>query len=409
MSVSAKTPQAPERIEIVPELRGSNQSGLRAHNERLVLSLVRRHGELAKADIARRTGLSAQTVSVIMRKLEAEGLLSKGDPIRGKVGQPLVPMHLAPDGAYFLGLKIGRRSAEMVLIDFLGKVLNRTMSVHHFPTPDGMVAFARDSIETLTADLSMGQRGRIAGLGIAMPYQIWEWGDLIGLDPAEMAEWRHRDIRAEIADMIDLPVFLQNDASAACGAELTFGAPHVASSYLYFYFGYFVGGGVVLNGSLFTGLSDNAGATGPMPVPDRQGGLTHLMDVASLSTLENMLKAQGVETAPMWLSPTDWPFDDAACAAWIEQAGHALAHAIASAICVLDFPCIVVDGWMPPALRDQLVAEADRVLSNLDTVGLVQPVIEPGRVGPDARALGAASLPLSERFLLDTSAILGAY
>ena len=47
--------------------RGTNQSGMRDHNERLVLSLVRQHGSLAKSDIARMTGLSAQTVSVIMR------------------------------------------------------------------------------------------------------------------------------------------------------------------------------------------------------------------------------------------------------------------------------------------------------------------------------------------------------
>ena len=67
---------------------GSNQIRVRAYNERLVLSLVRRHGALSKADIARRTGLSAQTVSVIMRALEKEGLLARGAPIRGRVGQP---------------------------------------------------------------------------------------------------------------------------------------------------------------------------------------------------------------------------------------------------------------------------------------------------------------------------------
>ena len=54
--------------------RGTNQSGMRDSNERLVLSLVRRHGKLAKTEIARMTGLSAQTVSVIMRELEDEGL-----------------------------------------------------------------------------------------------------------------------------------------------------------------------------------------------------------------------------------------------------------------------------------------------------------------------------------------------
>src|SRR6185312_12448109 len=99
--------------------RGTNQSGMRDYNERLVLTLVRQHGSLAKTEIARVTGLSAQTISVIMRGLEEDGLLVRGAPVRGKVGQPSIPMSLNPDGAFFLGLKLGRRSADLVLIDFL--------------------------------------------------------------------------------------------------------------------------------------------------------------------------------------------------------------------------------------------------------------------------------------------------
>ncbi len=59
--------------------RGSNQIGVRAYNERLVLALVRRHGALARADIARLTGLSAQTVSVIIRALEKTASLRRAN------------------------------------------------------------------------------------------------------------------------------------------------------------------------------------------------------------------------------------------------------------------------------------------------------------------------------------------
>ena len=398
----------PEHAPFNTGARGSNQSGLRAHNERLVLSLVRRHGALAKADIARRTGLSAQTVSVIMRQLEGDGLLFKGDPIRGKVGQPLVPMRLNPDGAYFLGLKIGRRSAELVLTDFLGQVLDRCMTIHDFPTPDAMVAFARDSVARMTGDLSAAQRGRIAGLGIAMPYQIWKWADLIGIDPALMAAWRHRDIRGDIAAMLDLPVFLQNDASAACGAELTFGTARGSSTFLYFYIGYFIGGGLVLNGSLYTGPSDNAGAVGPTPVPAPGHGFQHLMDVASLSTLERRVAAQGRPTREIWAQPEGWDLPQDVVEAWIDEAAAALAHAIFSALCFIDFECIVIDGWLPATLRAALVARTRAALDGYDPAGIVPPAIEEGSVGPDARALGAASLPLSERFLLDNAAVFRA-
>src|SRR3990172_4575674 len=79
--------------------RGSSQSGVRLYNERLALSLIRRHGELPKAEIAKLTGLSAQTVSVIVRQLEADGLLTRNKPLRGKVGQPLLPFSLNPPPA----------------------------------------------------------------------------------------------------------------------------------------------------------------------------------------------------------------------------------------------------------------------------------------------------------------------
>ena len=91
------------------------QSG-RTETERRVLSAVQAAGALASAEIARRTGLSAQSASVLTRTLEAEGLLMRGDPMRGKVGKPQVPISLNPAGAFAFGLKIGRRRADLVLM-----------------------------------------------------------------------------------------------------------------------------------------------------------------------------------------------------------------------------------------------------------------------------------------------------
>ena len=134
-------------------LRGTNQSGMRAHNERLVLSLVRQHGALAKSDIARITGLSAQTVSVIMRALEQEGLLQRGEPVRGRIGQPSVPMSLDADGAFFVGLKVGRRSADLTLIDFLGRVRSTLRRIYRYPTPDRIVGFVAEALPSPPRDV----------------------------------------------------------------------------------------------------------------------------------------------------------------------------------------------------------------------------------------------------------------
>lgn len=386
--------------------RGSNQSGVRAHNERLVLTLIRQVGALPKAEIARMTGLSAQTVSVIMRALEAEGLLKKGEPLRGKVGQPSVPMSLVAEGAYFLGLKVGRRSLELVLTDFYGTVVGRQAQAHRFPSPDAVVRFTTGAMETLLADLPQDRRTRVAGLGIAIPFRLHDWPDLLALEPGAMDAWRDRDIAAEIAAQCSFPVFLRNDASAACGAELVFGDQNRPRDFLYFFMGFFVGGGLVLDNTLYTGRTGNAAALGSIPIGIEGTTVRQLVDVASLVSLEKGLKEGGHPSEAIWAGCTDWDIPEPVLDAWLRQAAEGLAYAIFSSACLIDFESVMIDGWMPEPVRARLVDYTAEQLSRISIAGIDIPEVRAGTIGPDARSLGAASLPLSERFLVDRNAFL---
>ena len=386
-------------------LRGTNQSGMRDYNERLVLSLVRRDGALAKSDIARMTGLSAQTVSVIMRGLEADGLLRRGEPIRGRIGQPSVPMSLAADGAFFYGLKIGRRSVDLVLVDLLGQPVGFRRQTYRYPTPEAVVRFVLDALPALSAGLSVPQRGRIGGLGIAMPFQLWNWVQHIAAPPGALDAWRDRDIAAELAVLCDMPVYVQNDATAACGAELVFGTGERPSDFMYFYIGFFIGGGLVLNQRLFTGRTGNAAGVGPMPVPGPDGRSHRLMTVASLSTLADAMTAAGEDSDQLWASPDPWQISDAVLSDWIAGAAEGLAGAILSAATLVEIDTVMIDGWMPAAVRARLVAETQAAFTRLDLSGVTPPVIREGTVGPQARTLGGAAIPLSQRFLVDQTTI----
>ena len=102
------------------QMRGGDQLGLRAYNKRMILNLIRQHGALPKAEIARLTGLSAQAVSVIVNALLKEKLVRKGNKVRGKVGQPHTPIALNANGALSGGVKIGRRSLELMLVNCRG-------------------------------------------------------------------------------------------------------------------------------------------------------------------------------------------------------------------------------------------------------------------------------------------------
>ena len=77
--------------------RGSNHVGLRQFNERVVLQALRTHGSLAKAEMARVTGLTAQTIGLITARLDEDQLLRREAPVRGRVGQPT--LRCAIDGS----------------------------------------------------------------------------------------------------------------------------------------------------------------------------------------------------------------------------------------------------------------------------------------------------------------------
>jgi predicted NBD/HSP70 family sugar kinase len=383
---------------------GVNQARVRDHNERLVLSLIQRHGGLPGSDIARRSGLSPQTVSVILRGLEGDGFIRRGEPQRGRVGKPSVPMVLAPDGVLSVGLKIGRRSAELMLMDFLGRVRNARHLTYRLPLPDTVFGFLRDGLTAIDAGLTPTQRKRILGIGVAAPFELWNWQDSLGARQDEMAVWRDLSFADRIAGFSDLPVHLENDATAACRAEHVFGLGPSLGDFGYFFVGSFIGGGIVLNRSVYEGQNGNGAAFGSLPLTAPGGGRAQLLDMASIYLLETRLRDLGRDPACLWAIPQDWSGIEDALSPWIAESARALAQAITAVSAVIDFRDFVIDGAMPPEVRARLVERVSDHLSREDMRGLTQPVVHCGSVGVNARAIGAAAVPIYAQFLLNSHA-----
>jgi len=391
--------------DVIDPSGGANQTRVRAYNERLVMSLVRRHGHLSKADIARRSGLSAQTVSVIMRSLESDGLLVRGAPVRGRVGQPSIPMRLNPDAVYSFGVKIGRRSADLVLMDFVGSIRLHLHQIHTYPLPNDLVGFIVEGIDKLERQLEPEARKRIAGVGIATPFELWNWAEEVGAPREEMDKWRNFDLQAAVAARTPYPVFIQNDGTSACGAELAFGVGASYPDFVYFYIGSFIGGGVVINSALFSGRTGTAGAVGPLPVSGKDGKTTQLLKIASVFMLEKLLRERGIDPRPLWYSADDWIDFGEPLEIWIQDSAAALAQAVVSAASIIDFSAAVIDGGFPPWVKTRLLAATREALTALDLQGVSVPDLVEGAVGSHARAIGGASLPLFSRYLLDTNVL----
>jgi len=386
--------------------RGVNQSGVRDHNERLLLTLLQRHGAMAGSDLARLANLSPQTVSIILREMESEGLLARGAPVKGKVGKPSIPMRLAEGGVLSFGCKIGRRSAVLLLADFRGTVRHQLQITYNYPMPKPIFAFLKAGMAEILDRCLPSEQSRICGIGVGTPFELWKWSELVGAPADQFASWRDVDIAAEVGKFTSLPVSVVNDATAGCQAEHIYGRGKEFRDYAYFFIGAFVGGGIVLNHSVYQGHQGNAGALGSLRSFGPQGESQQLIDTASIHLLEARLAENGHDPAALWAQPQDWGRFSRFVEPWIGRTAQELARASLSVCAVIDFEAILIDGAFPEDVKRELVERTRRYLVNQDMRGLIAPRVEAATVGFNARAIGAATTPLFERYFMNSSLLL---
>lgn len=388
-------------------MRGGDTTGLRAYNERLVVHALLQGGTLSKAEIARETGLSGQAASVIVNRLVEDGLLVKLDKVRGQIGQPSTPIAPNPEGAFSLGVKIGRRSVEATLVNLLGEEMGSSRIRYDAPFPDKAIATAVSQAAGLLGHLSHAARERVVGLGVAMPDEIHAWAAELDLAPGALDGWRDADVTGILQRATGLPVSVYNDAAAACAAEMIAGNAIATRSALYIYLGTFVGGGVVIDGRLHLGEQRNAGAIGSMPTgrAAADGPPQQLIHAASIFLLERALAARGINSSEA-LADGAGEAANAVFDLWAGPAVAELARAVVSALAVIDFQTVVVDGLLPPPWRECVTARLIRAVEGFNRSGLTAARIAVGSIGPNARVLGAALLPLKARFSPDTDLLV---
>ena len=388
--------------------RGSNQVGMSQFNERVVLQAVRLHGSMPKADLARLTNLSTQPVSLTINRLLEEGLVLKLEPVRGKVGQPSVPIVLNPDGAFSVGIKIGRRSLDVLLLDFTGKTRERFSMAYPFPDPDTVFGEIRKQLRRIDELLGPERLTRLRGIGIAAPLALGGWQNLLEMAPGQANGWNDIDIRQRVQAMTDMPVEFAKDTAAACVAELVAGRGRSIRSYLYVFIDTFIGGGLVIDSHLYGGKHGNAGAIGSVPLGVAAGRAApaQLLSDASLFNLEQLFGTAGLDPAAA--------YDERALqapylthtTAWMDDAARAIALAMTSATCFLDLEGVIVDGSCDRSLLGKLLAEVERMLGHYSWEGITRPQVLEGTIGSDARAIGGAFLPLYEHFAPDRELFL---
>ena len=407
----AKTDEDMENTVSLVQRQGGNQVSIGKYNERLILSLLRRAGGLTKAELTRQTSLSAQTITVIVNRLESEGMVVAGDKQRGRVGQPRTPYHLNPTGAITIGIKIGRRQLDYLAMGFDGSILERQTFRFRHPLPADIMGKLTQTLPDFVNRLPPYLRQKLIGFGVAMPNDLSGWESVIGVDAGALAPWDDIDICAEISGLTGYPAQVMNDVTAACLAELNFGIGKRYRDFLYIYVGSLVGGGLVLDHQLQTGRRGYAAVLGPMPLSLNQGGKPDikpdmLISKASLINLEDRFAAAGLDRGVTcqdlaFLDGYQQIFTD-----WMSEASNALAFAIVNAASLLELDAVIIDAAIAPDNLSQLMQEVRAKLTGYRDEGLFMPEILEGTRGYDARVLGGAFLPISTHYAAETSRLV---
>lgn len=377
--------------------RGLQHQGLRRTNERAVLTVIGFNAGVSNADIARLSGLAPQTVSAILADIERSGLIVRGEVLRGRRGQPATPIYLRADGAYSIGVEIGWRHVDVILLNLHAEVLQRQRRTYDYPDARTIVADVIGMAETIVATLSEEAAARVTDMGVALPTNIALNLDLVDAPDEQAPLWSKLDLAAELARHIGLDVSLFNDGNAACWAELiAFPKPRPAS-FIYLLISRYIAAGVVGEGMLWEGPTGNSANLGSMLVADMHGQLGAAHCVASTTALAGRLKAAGFVLDDAAVETWQWDDFGAVLDLWLADSARALAMVVFNTVTVIESSLVVIDGIIPAAIIDRLVAGVAAELRNLPHIPQ-SPQILAGHLGSLAPSIGAAELTLYRRF-----------
>ena len=382
-------------------LIANSPRGIRQRNEVAALRALHRYGRLSRAELARKLGLNRSSSGHIIADLTADGLVrevGESESVRANIhaGRPGIMLELVPEAVFFIGVEIGVEHISTVEIDLASNIISSR--VEPFDGASTVVATAvQRAIEMAFEAMPPGKRDRCEGFGIATPAQMDRHGfvrlaPLLGWENVQLAELM-RD-----ALPVAVPVVAENDANAfAIGASYGRNDLHPGVT-LFLVMESGVGGGIVVNGSLFRGANGLAGEVGHLRIGDVSAPERNLEQIVGL---ENIMRAyRGVSRAPepsfqTFLSDVRDRVPGAVTIA--EEWARALAIGLIQACRVVDADRIVLGGSVA-ALYPLMAARVAHYIQSTQEASFPMPSIvmnDDETIGP---AFGAACM-LHQRYL----------
>lgn len=411
---------------------GTNLPKVGSYNQNVVLDAIRSSGATSRVELAERTGLTPQTISVIVRRLLTGGLVRE-DGARPSAapsggGKPRTALRVEPTAGYAVGVHFDPGWIAAVLVDLAGSVLAEARrEVHHSVGPEEAVALMGKAVRKVVRASGIAQR-RLLGVGLACPGPIDQDLGLV-LYPPRLVGWERVALGALLEQSTGSPVTLDNDATAAAIGERWSGVAKKVGNFVYIYMGTGIGGGLFLSSQVYRGPFRNAAEIGHISVSQdgprcycgNRGCLEAVACPAAMVADAHALLADGGggALAAGYARDPSSVDHDAVCAAAADGdplarsvvdrvAGH-LAHVAVSVANMLDVELFVLGG---PALGPVGEIYRAAVAEALATRPIARRVhhapVSLSPAGSSAGAIGAASLVFHHSFAPQLTTLLSA-
>lgn len=342
-------------------LRRINQEDLRNHNLSVTLdTLLRAQKPMSRADLAKETGLTKATLSLLASMLIESGVVQEGEPVVSTTyGRPSTPLEIHGGSIAGIGLQINTDGYGCLALDLNGDTLGQEWVSEDMTGTDPYEIFAKLDAMTFPLESRLKRRGcKVVGAGLALPGIVT---DDMWLLVARNLGWENVNLtRFNVVRRLD--VVAGNEAKMAAIAQIPGYATERASflnvvdrtdSFIYLSTDIGIGGAVVRDGEVVMGSHGFAGEIGHLSVAmdgplcscGRHGcleafaGRRALVEAAGIAEDGDATSSEAID---MYLQR--WRAGDSDVAKVVDQAADALVSAIASAVNLVDVDTVLLGG-----------------------------------------------------------------
>lgn len=229
-----------------------------------VLNVIRNEGEITRAEIIKKTKLSAPTVTRIIENLSQLSLIkieTLGPSIGGR--RPQLVQFNAKEN-YVVGIDIDGAFIRAVLSNLAGEFIFEIQIPNNFKQGFDEVMYQVGGLIAKLSARASQKNLKLWGIGIAVSGMVNKNSGIVEYSP--IFDWKNVDIPKALLKYTDLKIAIGNVVNLVALGELLYGVGKKFSNFICINVGYGIGSGIIVDGKLLFGVDGIAGEVGHIVV-----------------------------------------------------------------------------------------------------------------------------------------------